>query len=206
MKHYKSLLIIINHYKSWKITEHWIPWISVNPLINMPCWSIHQPMSSATEDHRASITGRTQVWWTFGDLQVCPGVLAFVFWGEFSPRPCVFSVFFNVRMLPEKQYQECQSNFWVGSLGSWWSISAIRCFRERESSPLVTRPVFEDEDLDGSGTCRKSVLESWLKSHGKRRGSLLVPKGSFWIQILWSFGGPGFAMNLLIDVSAYMFL
>ena len=64
-------------------------------------------------------------------------------------------------------------SFWVGSLGCWWSISAIRCFRFRESSP--------DPRASGLPGFWRWGLR-W-KSHGKRRGSLLVPKGSFWIQI-----------------------
>ena len=74
-------------------------------------------------------------------------------------------------------------------LGAWvvdgrFLPSDVSAFASRHlTRGPVACPVSEDEDLDGSGTCRKSVLESWLKSHGKRRGSLLVPKGSFWIQI-----------------------
>ena len=118
----------------------------------MPCWSIHQPMSS-TEDHRA-ITGR-------------PGMVDF--WRR-SGMPWCLGVRFGLgawvvdgRFLPSDSFPHSRS-------------------RHRTRGP-VARPVSEDEDLDGSGTCRKSVLEPWLKSHGKRRGSLLVPKGSLWIQI-----------------------
>ena len=119
---------------------------------------------SATEDHRA-ITGR-------------PGMVDF--WRR-SGMPWCLGVRFGLgawvvdgRFLPSDSFPHSRS-------------------RHRTRGP-VARPVSEDEDLDGSGTCRKSVLEP--------SGA----EGQFVDSDFWSFGGPGFAMNLLIDVSAYMFL
>ena len=103
----------------------------------MPCWSIHQPMS-AKEDHRA-ITGRPGMvdFWRPSGMPWCLGVCGR---GEFS-QALSFPFFLTFGCCQRSSIKNVkQSNFWVGSLDCWWSISAIRCFRirESESSPLFT--------------------------------------------------------------------
>ena len=100
-------------------------------------------------------------------------------------------------------------SFWVGSLGCWWSISAIRCFRFRESSPdprASGLPGFWRWGLRWFGhvpeICFGVLVEIPWETSWEPSGA----EGQFLDSDFWSFGGPGFAMNLLIDVSAYMVL